>query len=227
MSGNVTFADLILEAKDRADMNNSNLVSLPMWKKYINKSKDALYDLLVKAYGNDYYTKDTPHSITTISGVDKYALPTDFYKTVKVELYIDQDNQIRLRKFSHSENRPYYYIYRQNNVRGYFYREIGNYLFLSPTPAASEIIRLWYIPLSTNLVNDADELQGFNGWEEFIIIDSAIKAKRKEESDTQELMIDKRDIIDRLTTMAESRNISEPCRIQDTERQNYDYLGEW
>ena len=46
MSGNVTFQELIDDAKDRADMVGSTFVSDAQWLKYINKSKDKLKAIL-------------------------------------------------------------------------------------------------------------------------------------------------------------------------------------
>jgi hypothetical protein len=64
-------------------------------------------------------------------------------------------------------------------------------------------------------------LNGFNGWEEYIIIDCAIKAARNEETDTVELERDLMRITKRLEEMAENRDMAFPAKIQDVSRNSY------
>ena len=211
MSGNVTFQALIDESKDRADMVGSSFVSDSTWEKYINKSKDVLYDHLISAYGEDYYTTD--HDITLISGTDTYSLPSDFYKVVSVELDIGGSEYIPLDRFS-LRNRGRGFYNRYYNV--YKYRLIGDNIHFTPNPSTGTTVKLWYIPLATNLVNSTDELKGFNGWEEFIIIDAAIKALRKEESDTTELERDRAILVRRLDAKKRNRDAANGMKVKDT-----------
>ena len=227
MSGNVTLLQLRDQAQDRADMYGQTLVTPTQWNYYINKSKDALYDLLISAYGNDYYVAP-PLTIPFVSGTDKYALPADYYKTIKVEFAIDANNYRVLRRFAPSNTSRTSTLYPNAGYgRDYRYRELGDYLYFDPIPNGSDSFRLWYVPLATNLVADIDTLKGFNGWEEYIIIDVAIKALRKEESDTADHERDLARLTKRLEEMAETRNIGEPAKIIDRERTYWheDYNG--
>lgn len=217
MSGNVTLAELRNSAMDRADMNGQGLVSQATWNEYINKSKDRLYDLLISAYGADYYVAD-PYEISLISGTERYALPTDYYKTIKVEYKIDRDNSFVLRRFSPSSKNRSSILYPYGRDYGYEYREMGDYLYIYPVPSGNASLNLWYVPLSTNLTSDSDELKGFNGWEEYIIIDVAVKALRKEESDTADLERDLIRLKVELQEMAEERNLGEAHKILDVTR---------
>lgn len=218
MAGNISLGDLRAEAQDRADMVGNTLVSIPIWNKYINKSKDALYDLLVSAYGADYYVAD-PLDIQLISNQERYLLPTDYYKTIKVEYVVDPYNRFPLRRFSPSSSNKASRLYPMSSARfNYTYREMGNYLYFYPIPIGASTIKLWYIPLATNLVADVDELQGFNGFEEYIIIDAAMKAMRKEETDTSDHERDLARITKRLEEMAEIRNLGEAHKILDVAR---------
>jgi len=226
MSGSVTLSSLRSAAKDRADLANSTRVSTAQWNEYINKSKDNLYDLLVAAYGNDYYMKIPPYDLTIVAGTDTYSLPTDHYKTALVEYKMGTDNYYTLKKFALStKNRFPAPLPLRGSYDQFRYKEMDDKIIFYPTPSSGCTVRIWYVPLATNLVSDSDTIRGFNGWEEYIIIDVAIKALRNEESDTIDLERDLKRVSDRLIEMAETRNLSEPFKIQDTNPRSgvYDY----
>lgn len=219
MSGSVTLLQLRTSAKDRANMEKSTLVTDAQWTEYINKSKDALYDLLISAYNDEYYV--TTNVFSLVSGTASYALPSDFYKAISVSLKSGND-YLRLNKFSYqSRNRNNFFPYRNNrwSLR-YSYRISGNNILFDPIPATTSEVELVYIPFAVNLSSDSDSLKGFSGWEEFIIIDAAIKALRKEETDTQELERDLARLTMRLQEMADSRDIGQPARIIDIAKAN-------
>lgn len=219
MSGSVTFLELINQSKDRADMTGSSFVTDPQWKEYINKSKDVLYGKLVAAYGDDYYT--TSYSFPLVGGTSSYPLPADFFKLNLVELDIGGGEFIPLDRFTmKNRNRGYQTRYYET----YQYRLIGSNIEFTPNPSSGNTINLWYTPFSPNLVNDGDTLNGFNGWEEFIIIDAAIKAMRKEESDTTELERDRLVFIDEFNSIKQNRDASNPKRVKDKSR-NYENDG--
>jgi hypothetical protein len=74
---------------------------------------------------------------------------------------------------------------------------------------------LWYVPEHTDLTLETDTLDGKNGFEEYVILDAAMKCKIKEESDTREIMQARNEALSRLTAMAQERDYSGPDRIAD------------
>lgn len=230
MSGNRTLLQLRDSSKDRADMANSRLVSDARWNEYINAAKDELYDLLVSAYGEDYYTASTTFNL--VSGTSSYSLPSDFYKLRGVDFKVDTQNYAPLKKFEFADRNRYSYgaYYWRSRCLRYRYRIIGNSIHFTPTPNENTEIKLWYIPISTNLVDDTDELDGFNGWHEFVIIRAAILALRKEESDTSELKADLGEQMERIAKIRHNRNAGQPAKVTDVHRaccdDVYEYYGE-
>lgn len=222
MSGSVTLLQLRNSAKDRSNMENSTLINDAQWNEYINKSKDALYDLLISAYADEYYIKTPAYVFSLVSGTLAYALPTDFYKMISVYLKTGTD-YFALNKFSNQRrNRNNYFPYRTELIGfRYDYRVSGENILFDPLPTTTDQIELNYIPLATNLAADIDTLKGFNGWEEYIILDVAIKAMRKEESDTQDLERDLMRITERLEKMSDSRDIGHPSKIIDSSRRKF------
>lgn len=74
----------------------------------------------------------------------------------------------------------------------------------------------------TNTIDDdLDIFDGINGWEEYIIIDTAIKMLVKEESPTvAELMAQKQNLIARIAIAAANRDAGSPKRITDIHTTN-------
>lgn len=225
--GTVTLLSVRTQAKQRADMENSGFVTDPEWNSYISASYKELYDLLISAYGNDYFVAP-PVQITTDGTNDKYALPDGtlyssapaFYKLLGVDLQTRGNAQelISLKPFTFAERNlfsPYgvQALYANTSLR---YRLMGNNLWLTPKPQAGLVLQLWYIPEPGNLVNDTDTFEGVSGWEEYVIIDAAIKALTKEESDISVLGAQKAAMEARLTAMAEDRDAGAPARVADT-----------
>jgi hypothetical protein len=84
-----------------------------------------------------------------------------------------------------------------------------------PTDSATGTYRLWYVPVYTPLVSDSDTIDGVNGWEEYVIVDAAIKMLAKEESSTTHLDQQKQALIDRVEQMAQNRDMDQPEVIAD------------
>jgi hypothetical protein len=60
------------------------------------------------------------------------------------------------------------------------------------------------------------DLEGINGWDEYVIVDAAIKCLIKEESDPSALMATKQNLLARVESAAANRDSAIPERISDT-----------
>ena len=78
-------------------------------------------------------------------------------------------------------------------------------------------IRISYIPRMTSLLQDTDYTmnQGVNGWLEYVIVDAAMKAMMKEESDITALAAMKMALIKRIEETATNRDAGLPDTISD------------
>jgi hypothetical protein len=206
-----------------ADKQNSNFITIPEWNTYINQSYFELYDLLVQKYGNDYYVSTFSFPTDGIS--QNYPFPNDFYKLLGVDLAINPNNNawVTLKRFNFIARNRFIFPNITANYLGVAnlqYRPLGNNIEFIPTPASGQTIKLWYIPKMTQLLQDTDQLDGISGWTEYVAIDVAIKAQRKEESyeAVQALMIMKQSLIDRIESAAENRDAGEPETVSDTRR---------
>lgn len=233
-----TLANIKTSAKQRADMVNSQFLTDAEWNANINASYQELYGLLIQKFGNDYFmagSADNWFQFTT-SAAASYGLPDGtstytlkdgttapaFFKLVAVDLILDSVSNgcITLKPFAMAE-RNRFAIPNMQTFWGYAnirYRINGNTIWFVPLPSAGQTIRLWYIPRLKLLFQDSDPVDSVNGWEEYIIVDAAIKALQKEESDVSILMAQKQALIARLESEAENRDAGSPATVADTRR---------
>jgi hypothetical protein len=233
--GQTTLLDIRQQAQERADMVCSNFVTLPEWNKYITLAYKELYDLLIAAYGNDYYMK-TPYTYTTTGTIDPnyqasvYPLPQDFYKLMLCEVALnpmDPNSWVTLRQYERIQQNLWNYpnVYTFYGITNLRYRLTGTQLQIVPIPSGGQTVRIWYAPRPAKLVADTDIIDGISGWENYVIIDAAIRALKKEESDedVMSLMAEKQPMMLRLEAMAANRNVAEPQRVSDSRLRNFSW----
>jgi hypothetical protein len=187
-------------------MVNSQFISTSEWNSYINLCAQEVYGLVVQAFGNDYFAQNMGASGSgtggytfTTDGLNQFfALPSDFFKGLGVDLQITSPSQwVALKRFNFED---------RNTLS----------LVNQTVPQAGQTLRVFYVPRFTPLVNDSDTYDGFNGWERYVIEGVVAMALGKEESDTtfplQVLaMLEKR-----IETEAENRDAGSPATIADT-----------
>lgn len=219
----MTLAELRTAAQQRADMVNSDFISDSEWTSWINQAYYELYDILVQKYGDDYFVS-TDSSLTTNGTSDRFSLAAvSIYKLLGVDLQISgtagaaNGSYVPLRRFN----------FRERNVSGtasgqaalartnLSYRLNGGYLWLNPLPASGYTLRLWYVPKLTALSAESDTADGVSGWLEYVIVDAAIRAMQKEESDVSVLMAQKAALVERIEAAAENRDAGSPSTVVD------------
>lgn len=220
LPGETTLEALRQAVRRRADMVNNNFITDDELTEYINGSYAELYDLLVQKYGDNYFVQN-PATITTDGTSDQYALPDDFFKLLGVDLQLGgtADSFVTIRPFNFADRNRYSVpnfqtFYGVTNLR---YRINGGQIWFTPRPAAGQNMRLWYIPRFSALVNNEDIVDGVSGWEEYIVVDAAIKCLAKEESDASIYMAQKGALIQRIEAAAENRDAGSPATVVDSQ----------
>lgn len=290
-----------IQAQQRADLENNQAVTTAEWNQYISQSYKELTDLLVAAYGDDYYVA-TNYQFS-LTGANQYALPDGspnfinasggqaqkFYKLLGVDLQYSASPSgwISLRRFEFLERNKLNYPNTAVNYNGYSnlrYRLEGDNIIFVPYPMAAQQARIWYIPAPTSLqfmlpcgttLNDAtltladttgltvgmqvypnsnqglvrsgatiqsigstsiiltssctatvssailsfwDDstlMEGISGWEEYVVIDAAIKAQIKQEGDYAPLGAQKQAMMVRIEAMANGRDAGQAQHVTD------------
>lgn len=174
-TGVVTVQDLINQIRSEADMQYSGFLSDLELATYINNSSKELYDLLVGAYGEDYYLA-LPANFNTDNINDKFPLPDGvltfndqfgnpfvpppFYKLTGVDLQLGATPQsyVTLRTFPFGERNKYAVpnfasFYGFTNIRYRLYGSNPQMIWFTPLPAAGLTLRIWYAPRAPNVVS--------------------------------------------------------------------------
>jgi len=196
-----------------------------------------LYDLLIWKF-EDYNI--APAAVFYTNGVDNlYPLPDGlttfydrntgapfvaqpFYKLRGVDLGVNTgpNGWVTMKKFTFNDRNKYFYPNTASTIYGVFnaqYRLMGDKIMFIPVPSGKQPIALWYIPRLPWLLQETDMTSvSISGWIEYVIVDAAIKALTKEESDTGPLMLQKAALLQRIEAAAANRDANEPEYIQDT-----------
>lgn len=249
-TGEMCLSQIRLAAMQRADRVNSNFVSIPEWRSYINQAMFELYDLLVSVY-EDYYIATPVQFPITDSNTFLYPLPNGsntfqnalnpgqtftpqpFYKLIGVDLALNNATNayVTINKFNFIDRNRYVYPNTASTIYGVFnlqYRVMGSNIEFIPTPSAGQQIRLWYIPRLTELLQDTDTTTtGISGWIEYVIVRAAKYALDKEESDSSKLTEEIMFLKGRIEEMAANRDAGQPDKISDTRGNNGGWGQGW
>lgn len=223
--GRVSLGQVRLYAQQRADMVNNEFVTTQEWNTYINHSYTELYDMLVQVYGDEYFVSTTAF-VTDGRTPARYPLPRNMYKLMGVDYgnAPAQDQWITIKKFPFAKRNQYFYQTMTGTIAVPWvqpqYRIVGNDMLIIPNPNANQTIQLWYVPRPLTLVADNDILDSISGWDEVVVVDAAIKALNKEESDVSVLMEQKDRLIKRIEAAASNRDQGMPEVVTDVRRIN-------
>lgn len=223
MANLVSLANLRTRMLQRIDRLQNQSVPSPFFTTselngFINNSLFELYDLLISAYGEDYFMSS--QNIVTDGVNQLYNLPSDFYKLRGIDLAVNNtpNGSITLKPFNFGDRNRFSVpnfqtFYGITNLR---YRINGSKLQFIPLPMANQNLTVWYIPSLTQLVNDGDTFDFISGWDEYVIVDGAIKCLGKEERDSSLFQGQKLGLLKRIESMAANRDAGFPKTVQDT-----------
>lgn len=213
----VTLLSLRDRVRQRADMPYSKFVSDSELNSYINASAQELYDLLVAA-NEQYYSTSENFSLT--AGVNTHALPATFYKLLGVDQSIS-GAFFPLKPYGNAERGYYQTPAMWRSVAEVVYQLVGNSLEFLPAESAVGDYRVRFVPFMTVMAADGDTFNGYNGYEEYIVIDASIKCKDKEESDTKVLERAKAAMKERIAAMTVVRDQGQSATVQDVRANSY------
>jgi hypothetical protein len=217
-----TLFNLRQQVRYRGNVTGADQASDTELNSYINNSLSELYDLMIKAYGNDYFLADG-YEFTSVGQQEKYQLPSDFYKLALAEM-VAGGRAYTMERFPFGEKNIYKNAQLVNRigVPYYRYRLIDNFIQLAPVPDTSYTIKIYYIPQMTKLVKDSDVVKNtmIESWLEYVIIDAAIKINVRQGKEVAALSAQKQDMLKRLIDMADARDFGNPETITDTSRRH-------
>lgn len=230
MPGLVTLTQLKNKALQRADMENTSFIDTAAdgeLETYIQDSIGELYDLIIEHGGHELFVREA--TITTVAGTAEY-VPTvgltdpGIYKILDVTIeWAGVERRVRKvpwhERFRHRPGQSGWSSY--TDVR---YAETGldasgnRQLTLFPTPQGVYSLNVYYLPIPEGFIASGESpvsFQGYSGWEEYVVVDVAMKMLEKEESDTKHLQLRKLQLIERIRHQAQHMNHGDGDTIRD------------
>lgn len=208
----VTVASIILGARQRADMQNTQFCSDSEILGYVNISFRKLYNHVVNRFENYYVSEQ---SIALIPNTQEYDLPTDFFKLLGCDM-VRGDRTFTMQPWSFNERNRIINGWVGTPVR---YILKGGKILFSPIPTTTDPVIMYYIPAPAALTLGGS-VEVFNGFDEYIMIDAAIKMKQKEESDVSVLLADRAEMLQLINETLIGRDAGLPQRMTDIARLN-------
>lgn len=241
-------ADLRLAAQQRCDRVNASTITTAEWNSLVNSSAAALYRIIGQTY-EDYNVQQYPFTLNgniggntlqvgTGSGVPAFDKLRHISRIVVasgqggVATYapvLRCDSLMEFDELSAPVLMPYYGSLTQR-VK---YMLMGQTIEIRPAASAGASYVLYYIPSYQKLVQDTDTIDSTfmntNGADEYIVLDVAIKALVKEESDPTLLMADRERVKAEILVQFAQRDDNMPGRIVDAKRarMSVGYGGGW
>ena len=222
MSRTRTLAELREDVRKRADVEsetarhpNADLT------RYINQGGAALRDLLIEARGRTYFRKATPLTIATTTAT-RYALGSDFLRLISVRLsgsggyllepFTPQD-EAWLREPTNTATRPTHYELQPD------------YIELLPATNGGHTVVVEYIPAFADLSGDNDPLEGYDGWEEFVVDFAAccVLTKDDEQEALASVRKDMTVLAGRIARLAPTRDAFRAERVKDVRQAGWRY----
>lgn len=212
----VTLAQLRTRVRRRADIqDDGNFITDEELTDYINYSISELYDLILHSENGKFFTKNAP--VLTQVGTFAYELPEDVYKISAVEYYYGsryvRGKPGEILDFPNlSANPPtlpeFVYFLRADPQTG------KKYLYVFPEVDETNLAVL-YIPEAPLLELDNDKWDGFSGWEEYVILDSAIKCLSKQNLETNTLEYQKKNTAKRIISQSSYFDTGQPSTVRE------------
>lgn len=214
----ITLAQLKTDVLRNVDMVSGSLVSDDELRRHINKGGGDLFDQFTLRY-QDYLTAPVPTEFTLSPGQNVFTLPGDVVKLRGVDRQVG-GGWVRVRSYGHeSRDRHSQAFVGRGVVPGsdVRYREFRNTLRFEPERSAAGRYRFWYVQARTELVNDDDSIDLPNGWDDYIVLDAAIRCLEKGGLDLSSQRLRKSEMKQRLEDVMSSRDGSEQDFVRGPE----------
>lgn len=233
-SQSVTLATVRTLVRQRTDTVNTTFVTDTELNGWINDSASELWDLLVEAYGEDYYT--TVSDISTTANQEFITIPTGLYQLKGVYSYITRGSDRIRAPLSRSslldmlsdQRTPGWTV-----SAGYCdasYRIVADRIYVAPLPTAVHTLELWFIPTFPQLTVDGSTFDSYNGWHEYVVCDVAIKVATKDQADPSVFAAQKAAMKERISRLKTERDAGQNNYIQNLAYSGWNSYGippEW
>lgn len=207
----VTKQNVIDRALRLADYENSEFFNIPELENFFKAGYQEFYDLIVDTL-EDYFIADPVETTTTNNEVDLATVIPDFYRLAGIDRKISSTEFVTLEEFNFRERN---FLNSQTDINNYRYdkeykyRLLGNKIKLINTGSTvpqSLDLKIWFIPNATIPANLGDTVDGFNGWDEYVMLFMVKRMKIRTEEDYSGVQADLDVFGGRIQKLARKRN---------------------
>ncbi len=211
-----TLSTLRTKVREQAEMESSTFCSDAEINRYISSSYTRLYGLLVQADPERYMREETFAGDGTTRD---FSVGSDYLGTLRVDYTDDSGERIPLvrvfgrdiTKISHGTvgtSVAWHPVYNTSVPTTQKIR-------LLPTPTSGTDYTHCYIVAPADLTSDGTLIDGVAGWEEYIVLDVAIKCRIKEGTPVGDLERQRADLRADLDSLVEARSASDAGYVID------------
>lgn len=207
-----TLTNMILDVRQRANMENSTFVTDAEITEYLNQELAELWGRLALNEGQPHIRSTT--TISVVSNTALYNLPSDFWRMQSITANLNGITGV-LSNFNEVD-RGYLSSPLIWGVRSPVqYRIQANQIEFLPSTQAFTAT-MYYTPCQPRLVTGSDTFDGFNGYEIAAIYGAVAHCLVKEEGDPSFFVGEKQRIFAHIDSLAPSRDAFGPERVADT-----------
>lgn len=227
-----TLAAMRTSARRLADLENAlNRFPDSEVSAYVNQGIQHVYAEMVTVQDRPWFSNEETIVVSQtppLGGVSAYPLNFDFMQIMSVYLsnsgsngpwmplspYEEADRPTLLNSGFYGGLGPMHYgITGGPTAVTHGTIPVAYSIEILPQPSLSSVIKIRYVPVCPQLVNDTDTFDGLLGFEEAVCTWAAILMRRKDDLETSDLERDMSRHIDRIRIIARRRDRSRPPRV--------------
>lgn len=219
MARTLTLLQMRTTARQYADVENSDHVGDSELTRYLNQAAARLYGMIVERDEDEFAVSvDRPVTagatqVTIIAGGDDPTVSP--YKVLNISLLSQSSEWVQLERFSLADE-PGLSSVNPGLLPVTRYRLRGmNVVLFAPAVPVATTCRIVYIPSPTDMSSDSDTYDGRSGWEEWVLLEAAIRIRTKEESDVRTLVAERDRVLAQILPMFSARDRAHPDRVND------------
>jgi hypothetical protein len=211
-----TLGQMTADVRVRANYLNAQYPTDAQIKEWLNQDYVFYYDKLI-ASGEKYFLVQPAPVSTTSNNVQTYALPSDFYELLGVDVQFNSNQWYPAHRFQFEQRNDYSFYATAgwqwpSDVK---YDLWGNTLAFIPIPNGAYTYKLWYYPRPVRLATDGSaDGQSWDGPDSGLqyVIDRTARRIASQDGDPEMVAMLSADIAEaeaNIRTMASRRNAGE------------------
>lgn len=230
-----TDTNLIADVRNRSDLGASLYRTDAQIRRYLNESHRRMTAKLLRLFGSGYYEATT--TVETTADQQWTTMPTDMFILRNLRVTLNSDQRIDIGRADSGE------IDKDTGTNGWDtflasprHRILGGRFYWFPTPRAVHVVTVNYVTNETSfntggnaileLTTGTDYIDGYWGFEQWVVLDAAMKIKKDQDEDVKDLMTEQDGVWADFSAIADMRNEQHAPRVRDSySESNFDGRG--